>query len=94
VKSFGKQIGTTPNPYAAYGAESMNLLLRAVAKGGGQRSTTTKSLFGLSITNSILGSYTINAQGDTSGSAITIYKQKGKQLIPVTTLVPSASLVK
>jgi branched-chain amino acid transport system substrate-binding protein len=94
VKSFGKQIGTTPNPYAAYGAESMDLLLRAVAKGGGQRSTTTKSLFGLSVTNSILGSYTINAQGDTSGSSITIYKQKGKQLIPVTTLVPPASLVK
>jgi branched-chain amino acid transport system substrate-binding protein len=94
VKSFGKQIGTTPNPYAAYGAESADLLLRAIAKGGGQRSATTKSLFGLNVTNSILGSYTINAQGDTSGSSITIYKQKGKQLIPVTTLVPPASLVK
>lgn len=94
VKSFGKQIGTTPNPYAAYGAESMEVLLQAVAKGGGQRASTTKSLFGLSVTNGILGSFTINSQGDTSGTSITIYKQKGKQLIPVTTLVPPASLVK
>ena len=66
VKSFGKQIGTTPNPYAAYGAEAMNVMLGAIAKGGGQRSTTSKSLFGLSITNGILGNFTINSQGDTS----------------------------
>jgi branched-chain amino acid transport system substrate-binding protein len=94
VKSFGKQIGTTPNPYAAYGAESMDVMLGAIAKGGGQRTSTTKSLFGLTVTNGILGNFTINAQGDTSGTSITIYKQKGKSLIPVTTLVPPASLVK
>jgi branched-chain amino acid transport system substrate-binding protein len=94
VKSFGKQIGTTPNPYAAYGAESMDVMLGAIAKGGGQRSTTSKSLFGLTVTNGILGNFTINAQGDTSGTSITIYKQQGKALNPVTTLVPPASLVK
>lgn len=94
VKSFGKQIGTTPNPYAAYGAEAMDVMLGAVAKGGGQRSTTSKSLFGLTVTNGILGNFTINSQGDTSGTSITIYKQAGKALIPVTTLVPPASLVK
>ena len=37
VKSFGKQIGTTPNPYSAYGAQAMDVLLQAIAKGGGQR---------------------------------------------------------
>ena len=94
VKSFGKQIGTTPNPYAAYGAESMDVMLGAIGKGHGQRSATSRSLFGLSVTNGILGSFTINSQGDTSGTSITIYKQKGKSLIPVTTLVPPASLVK
>jgi branched-chain amino acid transport system substrate-binding protein len=94
VKSFGKQIGTTPNPYAAYGAESMEVMLHAIANGGGQRSTTSKALFGLNVTNGILGSFSINSQGDTSGTSITIYKQKGKALDPVTTLVPPASLVK
>jgi len=94
VKKFGKSIGETPNPYAAYGAEAMEVLLKAVAKSGGNRANVAKSLFGLSIRNGILGSFSINNQGDTSGSAITIYKQKGKNLLPVKTLVPPASLVK
>ena len=29
--------GTTPNPYAAYGAQAMDVMLQAVAKSGGQR---------------------------------------------------------
>jgi branched-chain amino acid transport system substrate-binding protein len=93
VKSFGKQIGTTPNPYAAYGAQSMLVMLQAVAAGGGDRAKTTKSIFGLNITNGILGNFTINAAGDTNLTPITIYKQAGKNLNPVKTLVPTASLI-
>ncbi len=93
VKSFGKQIGTTPNPYAAYGAQAMLVMLQAVAAGGGQRATTTKSIFGINVTNGILGNFTINATGDTNLTPITIYKQAGKNLNPVKTLVPSASLI-
>ena len=93
IKSFGKQIGTTPNPYAAYGAQAMDVMLSAIAKGGGQRATTTKGIFGLSITNGIIGSFTINSTGDTSLGTITIYKQAGKNLNPQKTLVPSASLI-
>jgi len=93
VKSFGKQIGTTPNPYAAYGAQSMLVMLQAVAAGGGDRAKTTKSIFGITITNGILGNFTINAAGDTNLTPITIYKQAGKNLNPVKTLVPTASLI-
>jgi branched-chain amino acid transport system substrate-binding protein len=93
VKSFGKQIGTTPNPYAAYGAQAMLVMLQAVAKGGGDRGRTTKAIFGLTVTGGILGNFTIDATGDTNLKPITIYVQKGKDLKPVKTLVPSASLV-
>jgi branched-chain amino acid transport system substrate-binding protein len=93
VKSFGKQIGATPNPYAAYGAQAMQVMLQAIAKGGGQRAATTKGIFGLTITNGILGNFTINATGDTNLTPITIYKQAGKNLNPVKTVVPSASLI-
>jgi branched-chain amino acid transport system substrate-binding protein len=92
VKSFGKQIGTTPNPYAAYGAQAMLVMLQAVAKSGGDRTKTTAGLFGLHISNGILGNFTINAAGDTDLQPITIYKQAGKNLNPVKTLVPTASL--
>jgi len=93
VKNFGKQVGATPNPYAAYGAQAMEVMLQAISVGGGQRSTTTKALFGLNVPNGILGSFTIGASGDTNLTPVTIYKQKGKALVPVKTLVPSASLV-
>jgi branched-chain amino acid transport system substrate-binding protein len=92
VKSFGKQIGTTPNPYAAYGAQAMLVVLQAVARGGGDRTKTTAGLFGLNVTNGILGNFTINKTGDTNLTPITIYKQAGKNLNPVNTLVPTASL--
>ena len=93
VKSFGKQIGTVPNPYSAYGAQAMDVMLKAVATGGGQRAQTTKNLFGLTITNGILGTFTINSSGDTSLLPITIYKQAGKALVPVKTLIVPASLI-
>jgi len=92
VKSFGKQVGTTPNPYAAYGAQAMLVALQAVASGGGDRARTTKAVFGLHVSNGILGNFTINSAGDTSLTPITIYKQAGKNLNPVKTLVPDASL--
>jgi branched-chain amino acid transport system substrate-binding protein len=92
VKSFGKQVGTTPNPYAAYGAQAMLVMLQAIAKSGGDRAKATSGLFGLTVTNGILGNFTINAAGDTNLTPITIYKQAGKNLNPVKTLVPDASL--
>jgi branched-chain amino acid transport system substrate-binding protein len=89
VASFGKQIGTAVNPYAAYGAQAMDVMLQVIARSGGQRANVTKALFGLKIANGILGSFSINSQGDTSLQPITIYKQSGKNLNPVKTIVPS-----
>jgi len=94
VQKFGKQIGTTPNPYSAYGAQAMDVILQAIAKGGGNRAATTKSIFGLTITGGILGTFSINAAGDTNLLPITIYRQQGKDLVPVTTITVPESLTK
>jgi branched-chain amino acid transport system substrate-binding protein len=93
VKSFGKQIGTEPNPYSQYGAQAMQVVLQAVAAGGGDRAKTNKAVFGLSITGGIIGNFTINSSGDTNLTPITIYKQVGKKLVPQKTLIPAANLV-
>jgi branched-chain amino acid transport system substrate-binding protein len=93
VKSFGKSIGAVPNPYAAYGAQAMLVALQAVAAHGGDRAATTKSVFGLHITGGVLGNFTIGANGDTDALAVTIYKQSGKNLVAVKTLVPSGNLI-
>jgi branched-chain amino acid transport system substrate-binding protein len=93
VKSFGKSIGAIPNPYAAYGAQAMLVALQAVGAHPGDRAAITRTVFGLQVQNGVLGNFSINKSGDTSALAITIYKQAGKQLVPVKTLTPSASLV-
>jgi branched-chain amino acid transport system substrate-binding protein len=93
VKSFGKQIGTEPNPYSQYGAQAMQVLLQAVAAGGGDRAKTTKAIFGLQITNGIIGNFSINSSGDINLTPITIYRQVGKKLVPQKTLIPAANLV-
>jgi branched-chain amino acid transport system substrate-binding protein len=93
VKLFGKQIGTEPNPYAQYGAQAMQVMLQAVAAGGGDRAKTTKAIFGITITNGIIGNFSINSTGDINLTPITIYRQSGKKLIPQKTLIPAANLV-
>ena len=93
VKNFGKQIGTTPNPYSAYGAQAMDVILGAIAKGAGDRADTTSSVFGLRVTNGIVGTFTIGSGGDTDLGAVTVYKQAGKNLIPVKTITPSPDLI-
>jgi branched-chain amino acid transport system substrate-binding protein len=93
VKSFGKQIGTEPNPYAQYGAQAMQVMLQAVAAGGGDRAKTTKAIFGIQSTNGIIGNFSINSSGDINLTPITIYKQVGKKLVPQKTLIPTANLV-
>ena len=93
VSSFGKSIGTEPNPYAAYGAQAMFVALQAVAAHGGDRAAITRSVFGLRITGGVLGNFTINKAGDTDALAITVYRQSGKKLIPLKTLVPPSNLL-
>jgi len=93
VKSFGKQIGTDPNPYSQYGAQAMQVMLQAVTAGGGDRAKTTKAIFGIKITNGIIGNFSINSTGDINLTPITIYKQVGKKLVPQKTIIPAANLV-
>jgi branched-chain amino acid transport system substrate-binding protein len=93
VKSFGKSVGGNVNPYSAYGAQAMQVMLKAVAAHGGDRAAITKSVLGISITDGILGNFTISSTGDTNLVPITIYRQAGKKLIPVKTITPPNSLI-
>jgi branched-chain amino acid transport system substrate-binding protein len=92
VKDFGAQIGATPNPYSQYGAQAMDVILDAIAKSDGTRGSVSSSLFGLKVTDGIIGTFTINNSGDTSLGPMTIYQQKAGKLNPVKTIVPAANL--
>ncbi len=92
VDDFGAQIGATPNPYSQYGAQAMDVMLAAIAKSDGTRGSVAKALFGLKITDGIIGTFTLSAKGDTSLAPITIYQQKAGKLNPLKTVIPPKSL--
>ena len=54
-------------PYTAYAAQTAQVLLNAIAASDGTRASVTKNVFGMKITNGILGTFQIGDQGDIIG---------------------------
>jgi branched-chain amino acid transport system substrate-binding protein len=73
-----------PDPYAIYGYESMALLLdsvqKAAASGGLTRQKVTDAVFSTKNRNSVLGTYSIDQNGDTTLTDYGLYKIVGKVL--------------
>ena len=69
-KDFEAETGdSTPDPYAIYGYETMSLALDTLKKAGAKandRATVAKSLLSTKGRQSVLGTYDINKDGDTS----------------------------
>jgi branched-chain amino acid transport system substrate-binding protein len=94
IAAFTKVIHKAPDPYAVYAAQSAQVMLQAIATSDGTRASVTKNLFKTKVTNGILGSFSINANGDTSSNPITIYKIKGGQSTTLKVITPPLTLVK
>ncbi|TMM22493.1 MAG: branched-chain amino acid ABC transporter substrate-binding protein [Actinobacteria bacterium] len=98
VKNFGAQIGTAVNPYSTYAAQSMQVVLDAIANSDGSRAKITDNLLHTKVTDGILGTFSINSNGDTTRNPVTVYQQvgSGKSGTGKTfkVEVPPASLVK
>jgi branched-chain amino acid transport system substrate-binding protein len=95
VKDFGAEIGSEPNPYSAYGAQTMEVMLNAVANSGGSRGKVADNLLHTKVKDGILGNFSINENGDTTSNPVTQYKLlKGGKTTPFKTITPPASLVK
>ena len=86
IDEFRAEIGRTPNPYSAYAAQAMVVMLNAIEESDGTRGSVAENLFGLKIDNGILGTFELDDNGDTDLNPITIYEQKGTELEPVKTL--------
>jgi len=80
-REFGE---STPDPYAIYGFEAMSLTLdaikRAAAKGDVTRDAVVEQLFATKDRQSVLGSYSIDANGDTTLTDYGAYTIKGGKL--------------
>jgi branched-chain amino acid transport system substrate-binding protein len=95
VADFSKTIGgENPDPYAAYAAQAAQVLLTAIENSDGSRKSVAENLLKTKVTDGILGSFTINSNGDTSANPVTIYQIKGGKQTTFKTIVPPQDLVK
>ena len=70
-----------PDPYAIYGYEAMKLALLAIEKSGtGEREAITEQLFSVKDRESVLGTYSIDENGDTTLTDYGVYAVKDGEL--------------
>jgi branched-chain amino acid transport system substrate-binding protein len=74
VAAFGKEIGQQPMQQSVYAAQATEVLLDAIARSDGSRASVVAQLFKTKVTNGLLGTFSIDANGDTTASPVTIYR--------------------
>jgi branched-chain amino acid transport system substrate-binding protein len=89
VTGFTKVNGKKPDPYTAYAAQAAQVLLTAISKSNGTRADVASKLFGLNVTNGILGNFSINKNGDTTLGTVTIGQMNGQDAKFITLIKPS-----
>ena len=81
-KDFEAKYGDkTPDPYAIYGYEAMQLALDAIKRSGtGSKEDVLKAIFDTKDRSSVLGTYSINENGDTTLTDYGVYTIGGGEL--------------
>jgi branched-chain amino acid transport system substrate-binding protein len=81
-KAFTEKYGVdNPDPYAIYGYEAMSLALDAIKRSGdGSKESIKKALFETKDRDSVLGTYSIDENGDTTLTDYGVYKVENGEL--------------
>jgi branched-chain amino acid transport system substrate-binding protein len=94
VADFTKAAGGAPDPYSVYAAQAAEVLVTAIQKSDGSRADVAEKLFETNVTNGILGTFKIDANGDTTSNPVTVYRVKGGKQTDFKVITPPQSLVK
>ena len=89
ASAFQTAFGHAPAPEAIFGYAAMQAVLDVLRAEGSQasnRSSVVSRFLKHSFSSSVLGPYSINANGDISLTSFTIERVKGGKLVPVKTL--------
>jgi branched-chain amino acid transport system substrate-binding protein len=95
VQSFEQDTGkSTVDPYTAYAAQAAEVLLDAIDRAGdSDRAKISEELFNTDYTDSILGSFKIDENGDTTLGTVTFFQVKSGEPTFVKTITPDPSFV-
>jgi branched-chain amino acid transport system substrate-binding protein len=89
VESFEAEYGREPGRYAAYGYEAMAVVLNSIGRagdGGTDREAVIEAFLETDDRDSVLGTYSIDAVGDTTLDRLTGYRVEGRRERPTTEL--------
>jgi ABC-type branched-subunit amino acid transport system substrate-binding protein len=94
VEEFGATLGGKPvEPYAAYAAQSAEIMLDAIERSDGSRQGVVDEMFKTEVTDGILGSFKLDANGDTTAGGVTIYQIKGGKSTTIKVVTPAEELI-
>jgi DNA-binding SARP family transcriptional activator/ABC-type branched-subunit amino acid transport system substrate-binding protein len=93
VASFSRKFGGEPTRYAVAAAQAIDVMLDAIGHSDGSRASVTRNLFATSVSNGILGSFSITPTGDTTLNTVTIYRIIAGKATTFTTIVVPDALV-
>jgi branched-chain amino acid transport system substrate-binding protein len=91
VKDYEARYNKLTEPYAAYGYETMSVIIKAIenvcAAGGNptDRATINKAVFSIKDFDGILGNWSFDANGDTTLADIGFYQVQNGKYIPIGT---------
>jgi branched-chain amino acid transport system substrate-binding protein len=94
IDAFGAEIGEELDPFSAYGAQATEVLLDAIERSDGTRQSVVDELFKTDVKDGILGSFSFDADGDTTANPVTFYRVVDGKSTTFTTITPPESLVK
>jgi branched-chain amino acid transport system substrate-binding protein len=86
VSRFSSAYGRAPAPQAIFGYEAMSAVLSVLKQAGtsaGNRTTVVHDFFAIKNRQSVLGTYSIDSDGDTSLAPFVFTRVKSGQLVPV-----------
>jgi branched-chain amino acid transport system substrate-binding protein len=93
IEAFEQELGGDPiDPYAAYGAQAMQVVLDAIERAGTERGAVAQALFETDVQGGILGDFQITPEGDPTAGPITIY-QAAAEFEPAEVITPEPDLV-
>jgi branched-chain amino acid transport system substrate-binding protein len=94
VDDFTAEEGKAPDPYTVYAAQATEVLLKAIDDAEGERSKVAENLFNQDFSDSILGSFEIDENGDTTLGTVSVWQVKDGKGVFVKTITPDPTFVK
>jgi branched-chain amino acid transport system substrate-binding protein len=83
-RAFAQRYGRAPSPEAVFGYEAMNAVLYAIEEAGelgNHRAEVIKQFFAIKDRRSVLGTYDIDEDGDTTLSVFAVDRVRGGRLV-------------